>query len=137
VIVADTGAVLALMDRDDAHHEPLLALYDENPGAWVLPWAILPEIDYLLLTQIGLEAELDFQQDLAEGAWSIEWGTPADLARAAELGRQHADLALGLVDGIVAAVAERLQASAIATLDLRDFGALELIGSPRLLPRDL
>ena len=137
MIVADTGAVLALMDRDDAHHERLLALYDENPGAWVLPWAILPEIDYLLLSHIGIEAELDFQQDLADGAWSVEWGTPADLARAAELGRQHASLKLGLVDGIVAAVAERVQASAIATLDLRDFGVLELAGSPRLLPRDL
>lgn len=62
-------------------------------------------------------------------------GVPADLERAAELCATYKDLELGLVDGVVAAVAERLGASDIATLDVRDFGALELKGKPRLLPR--
>lgn len=34
------------------------------------------------------------------------------------------------------AVAERLNAKAIATLDLRHFGAVEIRGRPKLLPRD-
>jgi hypothetical protein len=34
------------------------------------------------------------------------------------------------------AVAERLEADAIATLDLRHFGAVTLTTTPRLLPRD-
>jgi hypothetical protein len=38
---------------------------------------------------------------------------------------------------VVIAVAERLGAEAIATLDLRHFAAVEIQGSPRLLPRDL
>jgi hypothetical protein len=46
-------------------------------------------------------------------------------------------LRLGLVDGVVLAVAERLAAAAIATLDLRRFGAVSIKGQPRLLPRDL
>ena len=136
MIVADTGAILALIDADDANHERVLGLYEEDPGAWLLPWAVLAEIDYLLLKELGLEVELAFTRDLAEGLWPIEWGTMADIARAAELCERHRDLELGLVDGVVAAVAERLGASAIATLDERDFGALELAGSPRLLPRD-
>jgi predicted nucleic acid-binding protein len=41
------------------------------------------------------------------------------------------------VDAVVAAVAERLGATAIATVDLRDFGALRLAGAPKLYPRDL
>jgi hypothetical protein len=45
--------------------------------------------------------------------------------------------ATGLVDGVVVAVAERLGAEAIATLDLRHFGAIAIQGRPRLLPRDL
>ncbi len=45
-------------------------------------------------------------------------------------------LGLGLVDGVVIAVSERLRAQAIATLDLRHFGAVSIQGSPRLLPRD-
>ena len=46
-------------------------------------------------------------------------------------------LSLGLVDGVVMAMAEKLQARAIATLDVRDFGAVELKGRPELWPRDL
>jgi len=42
-----------------------------------------------------------------------------------------------LQDGIVIAVAERLGAKAIATLDVRHFGAVQIRGNPRLLPRDL
>jgi len=34
-------------------------------------------------------------------------------------------------------VAERLAADAIATLDVRHFGAFPIRGNPRLLPRDL
>ena len=45
-------------------------------------------------------------------------------------------LRLGLVDAVVMAIAERLRAEAIATLDLRHFGAVKIAGSPRLLPRD-
>jgi hypothetical protein len=36
---------------------------------------------------------------------------------------------------MVAAVAERLGARAIVTLDERDFGAMELAGKPMILPR--
>ena len=75
--MADTGAVIALIDADDRHHEALRAVFEREPDLWVLPWAILPVI------------------------------------------------------------AERLDAQAIATLDLRDFASVELAGHPALWPRDL
>ena len=75
--------------------------------------------------------------DLAEGRFQIEWGAPGDLRRGLELDRAYRDLSLGLVDGVVMAVAERLEARAIATLDLRDFGAVTLNGNPEIWPRDL
>jgi hypothetical protein len=49
---------------------------------------------------------------------------------------RYRSLRPGLVDAIVIATAERLKADAIATLDLRHFGAVSIKGSPRLLPRD-
>jgi predicted nucleic acid-binding protein len=42
-----------------------------------------------------------------------------------------------LVDGVVVAMAKRLGADGIATLDLRHFGAVAIRGEPLLLPRDL
>jgi predicted nucleic acid-binding protein len=136
VIVADTGAVLALLDNGDRHHKALRALYEERPDDWLLPWAILPEVAYLVASQLGARAQEVFLADLADGAFMVEFGRHEDLARARAIGRKYRALELGLVDGVVIAVAERLRAAAIATLDLRHFGAVDIAGSPRLLPRD-
>jgi len=137
VIVADTGAVVALLDAGDRHHRALRRQFEAAPSAWLLPWAILPEVDYLASTRLGPAVALAFEADLADGAFAIEWGEPADLVRAVALGRRHRGLRLGLVDTVVMAVAERVGAEAIATLDLRHFAAVTLHGSPRLVPRDL
>ena len=53
MIVADTGAIIALLDADDAHHDRLRALFSERPSRWLLPWAILPEVEYLAREHLG------------------------------------------------------------------------------------
>jgi predicted nucleic acid-binding protein len=137
VIVADTGAIVALIDADDRHHVPLRDLFEEEGESWVLPWAVLPEVDYMVGTHVGQQAEEAFLGDLAAGSFAVEWGVQGDLARALKLCQRHRALRLGLVDAVVIAVAERLGASAIATLDVRHFGAVSIRGQPKLLPRDL
>jgi uncharacterized protein len=136
VIVADTGAIVALLDRGDRHHRVLRALYTADPDAWILPWAILPEVDYLVGTALGDRVHRLWLADLAAGAFTVQWGNDADLSAATAVAKKYVALRLGLVDAVVMAVAERLVAD-IATLDLRDFGAVTLRHTPRLLPRDL
>lgn len=136
MIVADTGAMIALFDRSDRHHEAVRRLYEGDPDAWLLPWAVLPEIDYLVATHLGTRAEDLWLADLSAGAFAVEWGRQEDLAAADRLCRRYKTLRLGLVDAIVIATAERLRADAIATLDLKHFGAVSIKGKPRLLPRD-
>jgi hypothetical protein len=137
VIVADTGAVLALIDADDRHHKALRGVFESGGTLWVLPWVILPEVDYLLSAHVGTRAEEAFLADLAAGVFAVEWGSEADLVVAHRICRRHRGLQLGLVDSVVIAVAERLKAEAIATLDLRHFGAVRIQGEPKLIPRDL
>jgi len=136
VIVADTGAILALLDKGDRHHVVLGSLYAKDPAQWILPWAILPEVDYLAASQLGPRAAAAFLADLADGLFQVEWGSEADLSRAKEICRRHRALRVGLVDAVVVAIAERRRAEAIATLDLRHFGVMAIKGGPRLLPRD-
>ena len=107
MIVADTSAVVALIDADDRHHIRLAALFQADPDAWLLPWAILPEVDHLLRKHVGKDAARAFARDLAEGRYALDRGEPADLARAAELTERYGDRGLGLVEAIVIAVAER------------------------------
>lgn len=137
MIVADTGAIVALIDQDDELHDSFRGIFDTDPDAWILPWAILPEVDYLLSKYVGSAAEEAFLYDVAHALYRIEWGTESDLRRAHELAKRHRALSLGLVDAVVMAVAERTKAEAIATTDERDFGAVELRGQPKILPRDL
>ncbi|WP_420632872.1 type II toxin-antitoxin system VapC family toxin [Candidatus Palauibacter sp.] len=137
MIIADTSAILTLLDQSARHHVALRRAFETNHGDWVLPWAILPELDYMVAARLGDAVAEALRTDLAEGGFTIEWGRPADLKRAVELNRTFSALRLGLVDGVVMAVAERLAARAIATLDLRDFGSVSLHGQPELWPRDL
>lgn len=136
IIVADTSAVLALLDADDRHHGILRELWEDDPAAWVLPWAVLPEVDYLARRHLGTRTAELFLTDVCDGVFTVAYGERDDIARSADLNRRYAALGLGLVDGVVASVTERLRAGAIATLDLRHFGALSLAGEPQLLPRD-
>jgi len=137
IVVADTGAMLALIDRRDTHHESLRSLFVDLDGRWVLPWAILPEVDYLVARELGAKTHHAWLADLGDGTWDVELPHDTDLFLAEALHTRYRSLRIGLVDAAVAVVADRLRADAIATLDLRHFGAMTLPRAPRLLPRDL
>ena len=94
-------------------------------------------MDYLVARYVGSRAVEAFHTDVAQGAFAVEWGHDDDLPRAREIRRRYAALELGLVDSVVAAVTERISATAIATLDLRGFGGMTLSGNPKLFTRDL
>ena len=137
MVVVDTGALLALIDRDEAHHAALRAAFERQRESWIVPWAVLPEVDYLIATQLGSRTHDLWTEDLADGLYNVHWGDDIEIGRARQLQHKYKALRLGLVDSVVMTVAELLGASAIATLNLRHFGAVKLQGSPKLLPRDL
>src|SRR6185295_4043599 len=96
LIVAETGAIVALVDARDRDHATLRALHDEHGAEWVLPWAILPEVDYLLATHVGERAARAFFADVAEARFAVEPYLRADVVRARELDAGHRALRLGL-----------------------------------------
>jgi predicted nucleic acid-binding protein len=137
VIIADTGGIIALLDADDRHHEAVKAAHEETGDDWLLPWAILPEVDYLSTKYLGAKVALAFSQDILRGAFRVEGYQQADLTAAVKLQKKYSALEFGLVDGIVMAQASRLLATAIVTLDVRHFRAVRLgHRNLRLLPFD-
>lgn len=137
MIVVDTSAMVALLDAADSNHSEMRELFKRSASSWLLPWAILPEVDYLVHKGLGARVQRQWQIDVDRGHYAVAWGRNEDLSRAVELNARYKDLQLGLVDAVVMSVAERLRASAIATFDYRHFGAVRLKGSPRLYPRDM
>ncbi|MEX2270645.1 MAG: hypothetical protein WD690_04210 [Vicinamibacterales bacterium] len=56
----------------------------------------------------------------------LESSLPIDMVRALEFDAKFSDLSLGLVDGTVAALAERRKVYRVLTTDRRDFGAIRI-----------
>jgi len=135
VIVVDTGGLLALLNSEDRHHRAARESFEEWGAEWVIPWAVLPELDYLATTRLGDPVARAFGEDVRDGLFRVDALIEKDLARAAALRKKHSALKLGLVDSVVMAQAERHRADAILTTDGRHFRAVKLsIQPPPELP---
>lgn len=122
MIVVDTGVLYALADRSDAHHAACVRWLVTAPGPLVVLPLVVAEACYLIGRYLGAEAEAAFLEVLAPGqVFALGELLPADVARMAQLVRQYGDLPLGGADAAVIAVAERLGAVEVATVDHRHF----------------
>jgi hypothetical protein len=123
-VVADTGALYALVDASDAWHARVVDWWRKNTKPVVLPVTVIPEVTYLLQTRIGAAAEIAFVRGIADGEFTLEPLEHEDIERAADVMHQYADLPLGFVDATVVATAERLAARELLTTDRRHFGVV-------------
>ena len=120
-LICDTGPLLAALDAADPDHARCARLLTAATEDLIVPTLVLGELDYWCAHRLGPEAWLTFLDDVLTGAYRIESPTAADLVRCRELQTRYADLALGVVDASVIALAERLGERTIATLDQRHF----------------
>lgn len=123
-LLLDTGAVYAYYDRDDSWHRPVRAAIDAEPGPLVLPAVVLPEVDHLLGSRIGNDAQLALYADVVEQVYLVVDLATAGYRRVLELNQRYADLRLGFVDAAVAARSEQLRVHRLATTDRRHFPAI-------------
>jgi predicted nucleic acid-binding protein len=136
MVVADTGALYALMDRSDTWHAEVVAWWSTRSGNVLVPAPVLPELCYLLQTRLGHRAELAFLRAVADGEFDIEPVEGSDYARVAALVESYADLPLGFTDAAIIAVAERLGTRDVLTTDRRHFGVVRPghVKALRMLP---
>ena len=134
IVVADTGALYALVDASDAWHKRVIAWWKQNRHPVTIPVCVLPEVTYLLHTRISPDAEIAFIRSIVDGELSVEPLEEADMPRAEALMRKYDDL--GFVDTTIVATAERLDAVEILTTDRRHFSKVRPshVGAFRLSP---
>jgi uncharacterized protein len=119
--ILDTGFVVALTNSRDPLHRHCRDALGHERESLVAPQAILPEIGWLLASRLGSHAEAAFFESLVKTGWTLEPLVATDFARVTELLKTYVDVRLGFVDAAVVAVAERLGARTIYTLDRRHF----------------
>jgi len=132
-VLADTGALYALVNRADAWHQRTRTWWEANREPILVPVTVIPEATYLIATRLGSSYEAAFVRWLGDGEVEIESLQPEDLARAADLLVAYADLPLGFVDASIVAMAERLDVGTLVTTDRRHFAVVRPAHVPRLL----
>lgn len=130
-MIVDTSALLAFFDRSEPDHEATTrAMLDSDEPLVVSPY-VLAELDYLVATRHGTDAELAVLAELAGGAWELPAFDAADLAVAHRVIGQYVDQAIGLADASIVVLADRLGTHSIATLDRRHFDVLRPLSGGR------
>src|SRR5579884_475016 len=71
-VVADTGAIYALIDASDAWHRRIIEWWEQHGSTVVIPVVILPEVAFLLQARIGAAAEEAFVRAVANGEFLLE-----------------------------------------------------------------
>jgi predicted nucleic acid-binding protein len=131
-IVADTGGLLRGLagTRDGKASFPEYERILRSASLVIVPGLVLAEVDYFLRENRGAMRRLVAEIFDPATRYEYELPLPSDIVRALELDARFAKLNLGLVDGTVAAVAERRHVYRVLTTDHRDFAAIRL--GPRL-----
>lgn len=138
MIVVDTSVILAYMNSADRHHEPVSAWLDGEADELVTTPLIVAETDHLVAARGGRAALSALREDLASGAYLVEWW-PEAMAASVRVAERYTNGGLSLADASLAVLAGRHASVRIATLDERHFRALRpLTGEPafQLLPAD-
>lgn len=127
-LVADTGGLLRALARR-ADGRPTWPEYEStlrSASAVIVPALVLAEVDYFLRRERAAMRKLVAEIFDPKTTYDLELTLPADIVRALEIDAKFDDLELGLVDGVVAAIAERRKISRVLTTDHRDFRALRV-----------
>jgi predicted nucleic acid-binding protein len=127
-IIADTGGLLRALARtsDGDSSFPDYEAVLTTASLVVVPGLVLAEVDYFLQQDRAAMRKLAAEIFDARTRYEYEFPLASDIVRALDFDARFKDLQMGLVDGTVAAVAERRRIHRILTTDRRDFGAIRI-----------
>jgi predicted nucleic acid-binding protein len=121
--VVDAGPLYAAADADDRDHAACRNALSRPDLRLVVPALVVAEATYFVGQRLGADAESAFVRGL--GALDVEGPSSDDFVRMAELVEEYADFPLGGTDASVVALAERLDAPVVLTLDRRHVAAVK------------
>jgi len=138
VIVLDTGGLYAALDANEAlHGRAIAALVAATPPRAVSPF-VLAELDYLIASRVGHQAQMALVDEVARGAYQLELFSSEDVGDAKRIMERYANFSIGLADASVVVLANRHRTLELLCTDERHFRVLRGTGGKpfRLLPFD-
>ena len=138
MIVLDTGGLYAALDANEALHGRAVAALVAARAPRVVSPFVLAELDYLIASRIGHQAQMALIDEVTRGAYQLESFSAEDVGHAKRVMERYADLRIGLADASVVVLANRHRTLELLCTDERHFRALRGTGGKpfRLLPFD-
>jgi len=128
MIVLDTGGLYAALDANETLHGRAVAALVAAPSPRLLSPFVLAELDLLIGTRVGHQAQLALADEVARGAYRLEPFTAEDVGHARRIMDRYADLRIGLADASVVVIANRHRTLDLLCTDQRHFRALRGLG---------
>lgn len=123
MILLDTGAILALLNRRDDVHRAAIACYDRLAReTFAVHPLILAETWYLCESRVGTAAARAVTHSVARGELELLPVDREDLHAALRIERRYAARKLGLTDAVSLALCDRYRIRTVFTFDRTDFG---------------
>lgn len=121
MILADTGFLYALLDKDDVWHARAVAASRALREKWITTWPVLTEAVHLITRWLGVAPAAALMQEVAAGEIAVWEISPDTRHRIPVLMKRYADLPMDLADASLILLAESLGHGRILTTDERDF----------------
>jgi len=128
-LLLDTGAFVALIDRDEKLHDDCVAALEDWTGAIVTTEAVLTETLYLVGTAWrSQKVSLEF---ILRGAFQLIPSSTKSLRRVAVLMEKYRNVPMDFADATLVHLARRESLSTIFTIDHDDFETYRIDGRRR------
>ncbi len=136
MIIADTGGLVAFFSESGSQHQAVAAWVEANDSMMVVSPYVLAEVDYLVATRKGVDAELAVLAELSGGAYELAGMDAEDVAAARRVVERYRDLGVGLADASLAVLAQRYRTRTILTLDHKHFSVMRPLdgGNFKIVP---
>ena len=136
MIVADTSGLLAFFNDKEPDHEAVRRVVESHDDPLVVSPFVIAELDYLLATRHGVDAELGVLAELGGGAYEVAAVGVDELNKASAVVGKYRDQHIGVTDASLVVLAAAYRTRTILTLDRRHFDVLRPLdgGRFRLLP---
>lgn len=121
MLICDTSGLIAYFDGSEPSHSEVARTVEADPGPYLVSPFVLAELDHLIGTRRGVEAELLVLGELAGGAWDLVGFDASDVREARGVVDRYRDQAVGLADASLAVLARRYGTHRVLTLDHRHF----------------
>lgn len=122
MILADTGYWLALANARDRWHEAAVSVTRQLDEVLVVTWPVITETCHLLLTRLGVRAELRFVEQVSRNV-RIHEIEQTHLPAIGALMEKYSNLPMDLADASLVVAAAELEEGRILSTDQRDFDA--------------